>query len=206
MNLFSLSFSESLPSRANVAGVNVEHELVSRSLEGDGRAFRSLVEPHLAMLYRIAQRACGDHALSEDAVQETLTLAFTRLHRYEPGTSLKAFLAAIAARRARTLLRGEHRRRGYEERSLPAERVPEPSELLETERSARAIRAALAAMPEKRREVVLLRLDANLTYAEIAAAIGSTEGSARVLAHLALSELKSRLGELLGEAETQGSE
>ncbi|HEY4160134.1 MAG TPA: sigma-70 family RNA polymerase sigma factor [Polyangiaceae bacterium] len=206
MSPFSLSLSEPASSRANVAGVTVEHELWSRALEGDGRAFRSLVEPHLPMLYRIAARACGDRALSEDAVQEALTLAFTRLHQYRPGTSLKAFLAAIAARRARTLLRGERRRRGYEERSTVGERVPEPVELVETERSARAIRAALAAMPDKRREVVLLRLDADLTYAEIAAAIGSTEGSARVLAHLALSDLKTRLGELLGNASRKESE
>lgn len=184
----------------NGAGLSIEHELVSRALEGDGRAFQSLVEPHLGMLYRIASRACGDRALSEDAVQEALTIAFTRLRSYEAGTSLKAFLASIAVKRARTLLRSERRRRGYEEKGQPGERVPEPSELLETEQSARAIRAALEGMPDKRREVALLRLDANLSYAEIAAALNTSEGSARVLAHLALTELKSRLAAELGSS------
>ncbi len=198
MNHWLLSLSASADSCDNGAGLSIEHELVSRALEGDGRAFQSLVEPHLNMLYRIASRACGQRALSEDAVQEALTIAFTRLASYEAGTSLKAFLASIAVKRARTLLRSERRRRGYEEKGQPSERVPEPSELLETEQSARAIRAALEAMPDKRREVALLRLDANLSYAEIAAALGTTEGSARVLAHLALSELKSRLAAELG--------
>src|SRR5882724_12955182 len=107
MNHWVLPLSASADFCDNGRGLSIEHELLRRALAGDGRAFRSLVEPHLAMLYRIAARACGDRALSEDAVQETLTLAFTRLHQYRPGTSLKAFLAAIAARRARTLLRGE---------------------------------------------------------------------------------------------------
>jgi len=193
MTHWLLSLSASADPCDNGAGLSIEHELVNRALEGDGRAFQALVEPYLGMLYRIASRACGDRALSEDAVQEALTIAFTRLGSYEAGTSLKAFLASIAVKRARTLLRSERRRRGYEEKSQVSERVPDPAELVETEQSARAIRSALAAMPDKRREVALLRLDANLSYAEIAAAIGTTEGSARVLAHLALTELKSRL-------------
>ncbi|HEX3774820.1 MAG TPA: sigma-70 family RNA polymerase sigma factor [Polyangiaceae bacterium] len=198
MNQWLLSLSAGVGSSEHGAGLSVEHELIERALAGDGRAFQSLVEPHLAMLYRIASRACGNSALSEDAVQEALTIAFTRLGSYSAGTSLKAFLASIAVKRARTLLRSERRRRGYEERSRAGERVPEPSEIVETKQSARAVRDALAAMPDKRREVALLRLDANLSYAEIAAALGTTEGSARVLAHLALSELKTKLSNELG--------
>jgi RNA polymerase sigma-70 factor (ECF subfamily) len=198
MNHWVLSLSVSGESCDNGRGLSIEHELLRRALAGDGRAFQSLVEPHLPMLYRITSRACGDRSLSEDAVQEALTIAFTRLGQYSAGTSLKAFLASIAVKRARTLLRSERRRRGYEERSAATERVPEPGELLETEQSARAIRAALEGMPDKRREVALLRLDGNLSYAEIAIALGTTEGSARVLAHLAMNELKSRLGALLG--------
>src|SRR5450432_1188825 len=205
MNHWVLPLSASADSCDNGAGLSIEHELLRRALAGDGRAFQSLVEPHLGMLYRIASRACGDRALSEDAVQETLTIAFTRLARYRADTSLKAFLASIAVKRARTLLRSERRRRGYEERSSASERVPEPSELLETEQSARAIRAALEAMPEKRREVALLRLDGNLSYAEIALALGTTEGSARVLTHLALNDLKSQLGALLGASTPERS-
>src|SRR5947209_3254295 len=107
MNHWVLSLSVSADPCDNGAGLSIEHELVRRALAGDGRAFQSLVEPHLAMLSRIATRACGDRALSEDAVQEALTIAFTRLAQYQPGTSLKAFLASIAVKRARTLLRSE---------------------------------------------------------------------------------------------------
>ena len=61
------------------------------------------------------------------------------------------------------------------------------------------VREALSSMPQKRREAALLRLDAGLSYRDIGAALGSTEGSARVLVHMALKDLKQRLSELLDE-------
>jgi RNA polymerase sigma-70 factor (ECF subfamily) len=173
--------------------VTIEHELIDRALDGDGRAFQTLVQPHLGMLYRISARACGDRALAEDAVQEALTIAYQKLARYQPGTSLKAFLAAIAVRQAQTLLRGERRRRARETVADAPQPLAGPAETLNAERLAERIRNALASMPKKRREVALMRLDGDLSYAEIAANVGSTEGSARVLVHLAIRELREKL-------------
>lgn len=184
----------------NLRTLSVEQELIARALDGDGRAFASLVEPHLAMLYRIAARACGDRALAEDAVQEALTLVYQQLRRYEPGTSLKAFLAAVAVRKAHTLLRSERRRRVREDASATPEPLPGPADLLSAGQTAERIRTALAAMPKKRREAALLRLDGGMSYEEIARAVGSTEGSVRVLVHLALKELRERLGDVTVEA------
>jgi RNA polymerase sigma-70 factor, ECF subfamily len=183
--------------KPQASAVSVEHALVTRALEGDGRAFASLVEPHLPMLYRIAARACGNRALAEDAVQEALTLAYQRLDRYTPDTSLKAFLAAIAVRRAQTLLRTERRRRVREDIADAPERIAGPAEMVSAERTAERVRQALARLPKKRREVALLRLDAGMSYGEIAEALGTSEGSARVLVHLALKEIKDELKDVL---------
>jgi RNA polymerase sigma-70 factor, ECF subfamily len=206
MSASMLSLSSPADSCDNGSAVSVEHELLSRAREGDGRAFRALIEPHLGMLYRIAARAAGNSALAEDAVQEALTTAFIKLDRYQAGTSLKAFLAAIAVGQARTLLRGERRRKSREEQAAPGDQVAEPAAILEAEQAAAAIREALAAMPRKRREVALLRLDGALSYAEIALALGTTEGSARVLLHLALRELRERLEPHLAGGENAGAE
>ncbi len=182
----------------NASPVSLEHELWSRAVDGDGKAFASLVEEHLPVLYRIAQRACGDRALAEDAVQEALSLAYERLDRYQPGTSLRAFLAAFAVKKAQTLLRSERRRRLREESSDAPEHLPGPADLLRARHAADRVRDALANMPKKRRAVAMLRLDGNMSYAEIANAIGTTEGSARVLVHLAMKELREELSDLLG--------
>jgi len=191
----TLAFSEAKAHAPQA--VSVEAELVSRSLRGEGSAFSSLVSPHLPLLYRIAHRACRSSALAEDAVQETLTIAFRKLGHYEPGTSLKAFLGAIATRQALTLLRSERRRQWREEKSAAPVDAVTPVEELTAKRLAERIRLALAGMPKKRQEVALLRLDAHMSYLEIAVATGTTEGSARVLVHLAVKELREKLADLL---------
>ncbi len=89
--------------------------LLEAALHGDGDAFSRLVRPHLSLLYGIAHRACGDSALAEDAVQETLVLAYRRLGRLREPSALRPFLAGIVSRRARTLLRGARRRVAREE-------------------------------------------------------------------------------------------
>ena len=178
------------------ADTSAEMRLVRRALDGDGRAFATLVEPHLDLLYRIAARAAGSAALAEDAVQEALEIVHRRLSKYEPGTSFRAFVAAVAVRRARTLLRAEIRRSRREAIAPDGAQPATPAELYAAEETAGKIRAALATLPEKRQRVALLRLDAGLGYAEIAEAVGTTEGSARVLVHHALRDLNEQLRDL----------
>jgi RNA polymerase sigma-70 factor (ECF subfamily) len=180
---------------------SAEATLVAWARGGDGQAFASLVTPHLELLYRIAARAAGSRVLAEDAVQETLELVHRHLGRYAVGTSFRAFVAAIAVRRARTLLRAEHRRSRRESAATEGEHPASPADWMAAEETATRIRTALAKLPEKRQQVVLLRLDAGLGYAEIAAAVGTTEGSARVLVHHALRDLKDELRELDGSGE-----
>jgi len=172
-----------------------ERNLVAAALSGDGLAFRRLVEPHMTMLHRIAARVSP--MLADDAVQETLTLAFQRLGRYEPETSFRAYLAAIAARRAHTLARGERRRAKRQERGPSVGAPATPEAELHGAEAARRVREVILAMPKKRQQAALLRLDAGLDYREIASALDSTEGSARVLVHQALRQLRDELGDLL---------
>ena len=176
---------------------DAERELIESALTGDGLAFRRLVEPHLPMLHRIAARSSGSAMLAEDAVQETLTLAYERLGRYRHDMPFRAYLAAIAAKQGHTIARGERRRLKRELASKAPEEPTDPEQETHGARLAERVREALHAMPDKRRQAALLRLDAGLSYREIAAAVGSTEGSTRVLVHTALKELKERLADLM---------
>ncbi|HWA71452.1 MAG TPA: sigma-70 family RNA polymerase sigma factor [Polyangiaceae bacterium] len=194
-------FAERLAPSENVAETSEaprttwERERLESALAGDGRAFAELVEPHLSLMYRVAARLCQSPALAEDAVQDALTVAYRRLRAYQPGTSLKAFLVAIAAGQAETLLRSERRRKRREEENPHAEGEPSPADALEAKDLAARLREALLALPEKRRAVALLRLDGGLSYAEIAEALATTEASARSLAHLAINALREVLTE-----------
>ena len=173
------------PLTLTTAGHSEDSSLVERARGGCGASFRQLVEPHLPMLHRIAYRACGQTELAEDAVQETLTLAFERLGEYQPEAPFKSFLAAVALRRAKTLLRSESRRRVRD--------LCNPEESMVGGQTAAMIRQTLLKMPGKRRDVVVMRLDAGLSYREIAQAKGMSEGSARVLVHMGLKQLKESM-------------
>ena len=168
----------------------LDDSLVQQARRGCGSAFRQLVEPHLEMLHRIAFRACGHPELAEDAVQETLTLAYERLHEFRPEAPFKSFLAAVAVRRAKTLLRSEARRRVREGKSRSASNLANPEEEFACGQTARVVRNALLKMPRKRREVVMLRLDGGLSDRGIAQARAISEGSARVLVHMGIKQIK----------------
>jgi RNA polymerase sigma-70 factor, ECF subfamily len=175
------------------APANPEAQLLRDALRGDGRAFAALVRPHLPMLYRIAAREARHESLAEDAVQEALVIVHQRLERYRPGTSLKAWLAAIVVNRARTLARSERRRAAREETAEGPVSLPSPSARLESDGLVDRVREALDTLPDKRRQAAILRLDGGLSHGEIAEALGSTEGSVRVLVHLAMKTLREAL-------------
>ena len=70
-----------LKNEALSAGPNPGHgeaALRQAALEGNGRAFSDLVRAHLPMMYRVAMRGCSNASLAEDAVQESLTVAFNK--------------------------------------------------------------------------------------------------------------------------------
>ena len=179
--------------------LSVERTHIEAALAGDGLAFRRLVEPHLPVLHRIAARVSGDRALAEDAVQETLAICFQRLPSYRHETPFRAFLSAIAAKQAHTQARSKWRRQKRELASAGPQPMARPDEAVEGEAAAKRIRSALRDMPPKRREAALLRLDAGLSYREIAEAMDTSEGSARVLVHTAIKQLKKELQDLLDQ-------
>ena len=181
------------------APVDSEAQQLRAALRGDSRAFTALVRPHLPMLYRIAAREARHESLAEDAVQEALVIVHERLETYRPGTSLKAWLAAIVVNRARTLARSERRRVVREEAAHSPQPLPCPSARVDACALAEQVRDALDGLPPKRRQAAILRLDGGLTHAEIAEAMDSTEGSVRVLVHLAMKTLREALGGALSE-------
>jgi RNA polymerase sigma-70 factor (ECF subfamily) len=185
------------PRTVDPALARTERLCIERALSGSGQAFAALVRPHLPMLHRVATRTCSDPTMAEDAVQETLTVVFQDLRRYTPGTSLRAFLAAIAVRRAHSLIRSERRRRRREVSAAPAQTADRPDELLAASRIAARVREVLASMPSKRRQAAMLRLDGGLSYQEIAESLNTSPGSSRVLVHLAIKQLRDQLSDLL---------
>ena len=157
---------------------------------GSEQAAADLVRRHASALARFLSGAGAGPGEVEDLAQEAFFKAFRGLDSWRRESSFRSWLFSIASN-----LRKDSYRRGrgrvilsIEDHDLPDGRDP-ASELVAEETAGR-IQAGLARLPRLQREVFLLRAQQGLDYGEIAAALGTTAGSARVHYHHAIRTLK----------------
>lgn len=146
----------------------------------------ALYRRHAPAVFRFCWGLCGDRSQAEDLVSETFVRLLTRAPHLETATAL-AYLLAVA--RNAFLNR---RRRTLREAPLPEEIAAptiDPSDRLDDRVRVEAVVRALAELPEGERTALLLRVDHDLQYEEIAAVLGITSAAARVRVHRARTRL-----------------
>jgi RNA polymerase sigma factor (sigma-70 family) len=162
---------------------------VAAARNGDDDAFAQLVERHRDRVRLVAHRLLGDWAEAEDVAQEALLAAHATLACLRDPERFGAWLAAIAANRAKMRLRS--RRAGWTSLDELAGGVvapsPEPADADEP------VREALEALTAPQREAVLLHYIEGLSTAEIAARRGESPGAVRVRLHRARGRLRCSL-------------
>ncbi|MCF7221875.1 sigma-70 family RNA polymerase sigma factor [Marilutibacter chinensis] len=176
---------------------------------GDRAAYHALLESIVPYVRAIARRHLGAGEDTEDAVQEILMVVHGIRHTYEPGRPFKPWLGTIASRRCIDLLRKRTHRLRHEFDDFDA--LPEhllarqdddaatPLDAASRAESARALREAVDALPERQREAVrLLRLK-ELSLGEAAEHSAQSTGALKVAYHRALKSLRRTLGNT-GEA------
>ena len=170
-------------------------ELVALARDGDVRAFSRLMEAQQPRLMGQALAFCGDAHVAQDLVQETMIAAWKSLRRYDGSCRLFTWLYVI-------LLRQHRRALGWFARRLPsptAEQVAssarhEPTTAHDGETTDAAeselLRAMVADLPARHREVIRLRFYAEASEAEMAAALGISQGTVKSRLHHALEKLR----------------
>src|SRR5262245_42721282 len=102
---------------------------VARAQEGDGDAYRMLVERHSRSLFRLAYRMTGNQEDAQDVVQETLLRAYRQINRYESRANFATWLRKIAANCSLDLIR--MRKRRHESQTPLLEESGETREFIE---------------------------------------------------------------------------
>jgi len=176
-----------------------EQALVRRIQSGDTDAFAELVTGHHRSVYGIALSVTGDTDEAEDMTQSCFVDAFARIGELRDGRRFSSWLYAIARNRCRDWLRDRRRRPvllsdpeqlGVADLpELPQE--PEARVLAESRRD--EVRAVVRGLPPEYRSVVALRYVAELSFDEIADALGVSASAARVRCHRARRMLEDRL-------------
>jgi RNA polymerase sigma-70 factor (ECF subfamily) len=190
------------PPSAAVRPALADPELLRRVRAGDGDAFALLYRRHAGPLFNFLLRMTRQRELAEDLLQETFTKAWRAARTWDPNRgSPRAWLYAIALNTARSeLVRAVHRRPHdpIEPDSPPASQRADGERLLNeglqrVEHGA-AVEQALDALPAFLKEVVVLRCQQQLPFAEIARVTGAPVGTLKSRYHRAVGLLRSRLG------------
>jgi RNA polymerase sigma factor (sigma-70 family) len=152
-----------------------------------------LFEEHHGALYRYLVRLTGDAETAADAAQETFVRLVERRPRDE---QLRAWLYKVATNLVREWGATRTRRAGLARagiQRLPvADPEPDPAAVFDAKQRTTAVRAALDALSERDRTVLLMR-EEGFTHREIAEAVGTTTGSVGTMIARALTKLAAEL-------------
>ena len=169
-------------------------ELIARWKAGDERAATELVERHSSALARFAV-ASGERNEVEELVQDTFVRAFGSIDGFRGDSTFRTWLFTIERRLLLDRRRADKRRRDRNElqEDDAATEYDALDSVVADETQAR-LQQAVKRLSPTQREVFSLRVAEGLSYKEIAEAVGTTEGAARVHYHNAMRVVKEFLG------------
>jgi RNA polymerase sigma-70 factor (ECF subfamily) len=175
-----------------------EHELIARVRAGDPAAERALYEAHVDRVYRLAYRLAGDDELARDFTQETFIRAFERLSSFRGESRFSTWLHAIGTTVALNGLRRTKRHRTRETVLEAADGVATVAPRAEPDLKSR-LHAAIDALPEKYRIVVVMHDVEGFTHEEIAASLHVEVGTSKAQLSRARARLRAALADFAGE-------
>ena len=175
-------------------------ELVTRIGNGDHDAFEELFRTHYNPLYTFVQRQVQSREIAEDLVQDV----FLRLWEHRRTLALRGSIRAYLYGAARLEVIDHYRRTGVRlrevgsrthEDAIPGMGQPPPpaDNLIHTTELQDAIRAAAERLPERCRLIVTMRWEHQLSYNEIAHALGISPKTVENQMNIAFKSFRTAL-------------
>jgi RNA polymerase sigma-70 factor (ECF subfamily) len=173
-------------------------ELAALCLAGRQQAFAEIVRRHKAPLHRLVARITGDDEEALDIVQDAFVAAYNALRSYDMARPMRAWLSRIAINKAR-----DWRRRRAVRRLISAvlpidhatetrDEAPSVEAVAVDRQQLQHVVAAIAALPGRLRETLVLRTIEGLTQAETAETLGVSEKAVETRLYRARQKLAER--------------
>ena len=174
-------------------GETTDAELIQRWKNGDQRAATALVERHSPALARFAVSQ-GARQDIDELVQDTFVRAFNSIDGFRGESSFRTWLLTIERRLLLDRRRSEKRRPDKVEiQEGDASTNFDALDGMVADEARKRLTEAVTKLSPTQREVFTLRVAEGLSYKEIADAVGTTEGAARVHYHNAMRSVKEFL-------------
>ena len=178
-------------------GISEPTEAIARARAGDAEAWGQLYREYAPAMFRFCRRALPTREDAEDATMEIFMKLKSKLGQYDTTRSFSAWLYKVAANHCWDILRRRKIRQDKETEdveSVPLEH-PEPSQLekLIERRSGEEVRKALEKMGARARMALVMRYYSDMSYDEIADALGVRRAFVGVVLLRARHELRQAL-------------
>jgi RNA polymerase sigma-70 factor, ECF subfamily len=156
-----------------------DSEVIQRVLGGDRAAFDILVLEYQERIYRLAYRMTRNAEDARDLAQEAFVQAFRSLSNFRQRSSFSTWLYRIAMNLCLNHLKSTGRMDPAEIDGSVRDRRPNSLEAILTDERARALAAAIEALPPQQKATLTLRVHEGLSHREIAEVLGCSEGTAK---------------------------
>jgi RNA polymerase sigma factor (sigma-70 family) len=165
---------------------------------GDAAAFERLYQRHRSKLYRfLARQLHGNGALADEFFQDVWQRVITARQSWKPDAAFSTWLYRIAHNRLADHWRAlQHRPPAPDDADERTERVPDhntPERHLSEFEERRRLQLALDELPDEQREVILLRLEQDLSLEEIGEMTGVGRETVKSRLRYAMDKLRQRL-------------
>lgn len=168
-----------------------ERELVRRATDRDTLAFASLYDQHVVRVYRHIYYLVNKAPDAEDLTAQTFLKAWGAIDRYkETGAPFVAWLLRIAHNLTISFLRAKRDQSELDETYVDQKRDGNPEQVFQQVSDAKIVREAVLKLREEQRQVIMLRFVEEMDYKEVAAVIGKSVPTVRVIQHRALINLR----------------
>lgn len=188
---------------SDIRDIPSDHDLVQRTLAGDGDAYGMLVQRHQRKIYRVAFAIVRDAAEADAVTQDAFVQAFTSLGRFEGRAEFETWLTRIAINRSRdslrrrkfvSLFRFHEDEEGENEPIIElVDERPNPERQLISSQLRIAIDRAEKQLSAQQKVIFRLRHYENLPLEEIAQHLGLSAGTVRAHLYRAIHKIRKEL-------------
>lgn len=159
-----------------------DQELVGQTLDGQREAFAELVSRYQRSVYNLTYRMLGESREAEDAAQEAFLRAYQHLKRYDTNRSFKTWVLSIASNYCIDRLRKRRLTWLSLDEPLPphpalSSSQPSPEQSAVTSERQFAVQSLLSELQPDYRAAVVLKYWYDMSYAEIAETLDTTESA-----------------------------
>ena len=174
--------------------VQDEQALVRRAQQGDKEAFADLYESHFDKVYRYLTLKTGSRTEAEDMTQQVFVKAYRSIRSFKwKGPPFSSWLFRIAHNVMVDFFRRQAKRPTVPLNESLVAGGEDPMKVVELRFDVERVAAATWRLTDAQQEVISLRFAGGLAIAEVAQAMGKSQGAVKALQHSAIAALRRLL-------------